>query len=58
MDIDYKIMSLREALKEDRVKPDNCYNFINAMLDMFKDVNEELNEINELVKFSKYCNMH
>ena len=58
MDIDYKIMNLREALKDNRVNPSNSYNFFNAILDMFKDIDEEIDEINKLIQLSKYCNMY
>jgi hypothetical protein len=54
MDIDYKIKNLREALDNNLVKPDNYYNFFNAILDMFQDVNKEIDEINEMIQFSKY----
>ena len=54
IDIDYKIKNLREALNENRVNPDNYYDFFNAILDMFQDISKEIDEINELIQFSKY----
>ena len=54
MDIDYKIKNLREALDNNLVKPDNYHNFFNAILDMFQDISKEIDEINELIQFSKY----
>lgn len=49
MNIDYKIKNLREALNNNLVKPDNYNNFFNAVLDMFQDISNEIDELNELI---------
>jgi hypothetical protein len=49
MDINYKIKNLREALNNNLVNPDNYNNFFNAILDMFQEVSNEIDELNELI---------
>ena len=49
MNIDYKIKNLRDALNNNLVNPDNYNDFFNAILDMFQDVSNEIDELNEMI---------
>ena len=53
MDFNFKIQNLRDALNNNLVKPDNYNDFFNGILDIFQDINNELDELNELIEFSK-----
>jgi hypothetical protein len=54
MDFNFKIQNLRNALNNNLVKPDNYNDFFNGILDILKDINSEIDELNELIEFSKY----
>jgi len=51
MDIDFKIQNLRDALSNDLVNPDNYTNFFNRILDILKDINNDIDELNEIISF-------
>ena len=53
MEIKYMIENLRDALNDNRVQPDNYYDFFNAILDMFQNISAEIDEINEMIQFHR-----
>ena len=50
MDIDYKIKNLREALNNDDIRFVNDKKFFNAILDLFQDISNEVDELLERLK--------
>jgi hypothetical protein len=50
MDFNFKIQNLRDALNNNLINPDNCTNFFYAILDILKDVSNEIDELKELIR--------
>ncbi len=53
-----KINNIKEAVNTNVVGYDKDKNFYNAILDVLQDISDEIDEINELIQFSKNYNIY
>lgn len=52
-----KINNIREAVNTNIIGYEKDKNFYNAILDILQDISNEIDEINELIQFSKNYNI-
>lgn len=52
-----KINNIKEAVNTNIIGYEKDKNFYNAILDVLQDISNEIDEINELIQFSKNYNI-